>query len=122
MITAEELKVKLKPYFYEPGGFAGYWLPDGWVQLVDELHEDLIKICPDYKIVQVKEKFAGLRYYVELPRDIDHETADSFRERVSTAERRSYTICDVCGSPGEVREGGWISTLCDEHNKGRCSS
>jgi len=59
-------------------------------------------------IVQIKEKFGTLRFYYEGGND-----------RVSTlvefAETMSGCTCEECGSPGELRQGGWVRTLCDTH-------
>lgn len=57
--------------------------------------------------VQVKEKFAGLRIYMTYYNK-------ELENIISEAEKRSYTICERCGADGEVREGGWIKTLCDK--------
>jgi hypothetical protein len=65
-----------------------------------------------FEIVQVKEKFGGLRFYVK-------NANKSIRQRIQAAELESTTVCDVCGKLGERRGGGWIRTLCDEHAEGR---
>lgn len=90
--------------------------PVGWVPLVVKLNEDLAAILPDYTIAQVKEKFAGLRFYVDsfgVPRD-DPRVALA-REVIAEAEAMSQSVCQVCGSPGRFREVSWYATLCDEH-------
>lgn len=63
---------------------------------------------PQVVAVQVKEKFGGLRFYVNGGDD----AVDSF---ISFAESMSHRICEKCGKPGKSRTGGWIYTLCDEH-------
>jgi hypothetical protein len=62
----------------------------------------------NFEIVQVKEKFGGLRIHVNLAND-------AMRQRIETAIQESFHTCEVCGQPGTLREGGWIKTLCDEH-------
>lgn len=58
--------------------------------------------------VQVKEKFGGLRFYID--------GGDKYTDGVITlAESMSFSICEVCGHPGIARRGGWIRVLCDEH-------
>lgn len=61
-------------------------------------------------IVQIKEKFGGLRFYVDGA-NLDQEKYIDF------AESLSVRVCEVCGKPGRRRQGGWIKTLCDEHHK-----
>lgn len=77
---------------------------EGWHSLIDEIYDRL----PDEAIVNtVKEKFGGLRVYVDR---IDNET----QQFVDSIEDKSYTICEMCGKPGKSRSGGWILTLCDQ--------
>lgn len=61
-------------------------------------------------VLQVKEKFGGLRYYTS--------GGDEFVSgAIRMAEAMSVKICEVCGNPGKIREGGWLKTHCDIHTK-----
>lgn len=88
----------------------------GWYPLLVQTHKRLLAIDPDYEVHQVKEKFGGLRYYHAVHTDKDYQAAWDIE---ADAERKSYTICEICGAPGYARAGGWIRTLCDEHGDGR---
>ena len=67
----------------------------------DEIHQPVA--------AQVKEKFGGLRFYVD--------NADEYTEGViALAESLSYRTCEKCGNKGIMRKGGWIKTLCDGCN------
>ena len=97
----------------------GYTLDDalksvgaGWAQLVQEVFSKMEQLGNNIKIVQVKEKYGGLRIYTNVMHD-------EFEKVILDVERRSYTICDTCGVPGKLRSGGWYRTLCDEHAGGR---
>ncbi len=103
---------------------------DGWYTILDELcgeiqnhinNENLnIKYkkergelppdAPNYpqiEATQVKEKFGGLRFYVNYYDDF-------VRGLISMAESMSLKTCEHCGNPGkENEEGYWISVLCD---------
>lgn len=59
-------------------------------------------------VSQVKEKFGGLRFYVNGG---DREVY----AMISMAESMSYRTCEVCGSPGKSNSHGWITTLCETH-------
>ena len=61
---------------------------------------------------QVKEKFGGLRFYVESATD-DHY------QKISFVESLSYSVCEECGTTKDVHvfNLGWIRTLCVEHGK-----
>jgi len=82
---------------------------NGWFELIKELIEDLIALGWDKQTCQVKEKFGGLRFYINAG-------SDEIFDRISKAERDSYDICEVCGEKGELRKDlGWYFTLCDKH-------
>jgi hypothetical protein len=58
--------------------------------------------------VQVKEKFGGLRFYVQA-------ATDKHYQYISFAESMSYRTCEECGNPGKTYTDGWHTTLCDIH-------
>lgn len=87
-------------------------VPLGWIPLVNELHEKLVVLDPDYKVCQAKEKFGGLRFYVALSPKAEMPKTDVLIEEY---EKRSMVTCQRCSKPGETRnKRGWLSTLCDE--------
>jgi len=63
---------------------------------------------PDYQVraVQVKEKFGGLRFYV-------NGGDDYIDGLIGMAEDISLMTCEGCGNPGKVGGNGWISTMCE---------
>lgn len=94
----------------------GFECDDGWFPLIYRLCEGIQKeldgldeqFNEDFYVVQVKEKFAGLRFYIsggtEKIFDLIHE-----------AEEESYRTCEKCGKPGVVRiRGGWYKCLCED--------
>jgi len=85
----------------------GFECGDGWFDLIDELSRQITELAPDVVAVQVKEKWGGLRFYVNSAPDIIYDIIDQF-------ESCSYKICEMCGNPGEPREGGWIKVLCNK--------
>lgn len=94
----------------------------GWHDLVLELDRKLAEIDPDYVVHQVKEKFGSLRFYAQRSekRPFDRPfTEDPFFLLIQEAESKSEQICEDCGKPGQLRRGGWLRTLCDEHAAGR---
>lgn len=66
--------------------------------------------CPDVIVEQIKEKFGGLRFYYQGGDDV----VDGL---VRMAESWASHTCEECGKPGKSRSGGWIRTLCDEHEE-----
>lgn len=93
-----------------PKGWYGLATPDGWDQLVCDLHTAIKALFPDYQVYQIKEKFAALRYYCSV------ETDPAVRTLIQEAEKKSVTICQVCGAPGTTRDTDrLLATLCDTH-------
>ena len=93
----------------EPIKDAGFFcIGNGWLGVVKSLIEDLIKLGWDKQICQVKEKFGGLRFYI-------NSGSDEIHKRIIEAERKSHKVCEKCGEPGKSISGGWIVTLCEFH-------
>lgn len=76
---------------------------DGWSKLIDKIYDRLVD---GDVVLQVKEKFGGLRFYLFSGND---ETYDFIDE----VEKESLTICELCGESGSlVSIKGWYKTLC----------
>ena len=77
---------------------------------INTLKDNVEKAIDDLPIISdIKEKYGGLRIHIYG----GSEEVDSY---ITFAESMSSRVCEVCGSPGTSREGGWIKTLCDEHH------
>jgi hypothetical protein len=86
----------------------------GWIHLIAQLNTDISYIDPHYKIAQVKEKFGGLRYYVDLSIHQGQDTARHIIEvLINHAESQSFSICENCGQLGKLTNSSWRKTLCD---------
>lgn len=101
-----------------------FWIEcdDGWYDLLDTLCACIqnevkknIGACPpddieqhQVVVLQVKSKFAGLRFYVE-------SCSETISGMIRHAESMSYRICEQCGNRGHRRQAGrgWIFTSCD---------
>jgi|688.fasta_scaffold804091_1 hypothetical protein len=91
---------------------------DGWFQLVYQLCDTISSYVKHekeqgrdvaVKVLQVKEKFGGLRFYIE--------GGDDFvRGAIELAENLSTHICETTGRPGQLcrKPSGWFVTLCSE--------
>lgn len=95
---------------------------EGW----KGLYQPLLDLCKLYGIdvLQVKEKFGGLRFYVMGSNDYDLD------DIIRAVEAASYHTCEDCGengvsgwgdgkpiykvTTGPTKPGGyWISSLCE---------
>lgn len=83
----------------------------GWATLINKAY-DVLDTYPTLKVIQVKEKWGGLRIYTDgyIP-EVD--------KIIIELEKSSYNICEVCGAAGNLRGGGWYRTLCEEHANGK---
>jgi len=61
-------------------------------------------------VVQVKEKFGTLRFYIQAGTDAHYNY-------ISFAEAMSGVTCETCGSPGKQLGRGWVYTACEKHAK-----
>ena len=70
----------------------------------------LVPVTRNYlvcEVVQVKEKFGGLRFYIE-------GGDDYILGLIALAESMSYVVCSSCGNKGMPKKTGWLKTLCDQ--------
>ena len=82
---------------------------DGWFDLLMDLSTALEALGEDIEVVQVKEKYGTLRFY------INGGTAKA-DELISAAEARSSVTCDICGAEGTLDTSRhWRSTRCEKH-------
>jgi hypothetical protein len=103
--------------FRYTGMTLGFTHDDGWFEIIWRLCADLEPLVAEFEqetgsqfeVLQVKEKFGGLRFYVNCRRN------DAIRQRILAAIEESFHTCEICGQPGLLREGRCIKTLCDEH-------
>lgn len=103
----------------EESGMAwGMACGDGWYQLIYELCRELQHNTdnnnqPQIVAAQVKEKFGGLRFYVNSATEVQYGA-------IHFAETFSFSICDECGTTADVTsEGSWVTTLCPSCRESR---
>lgn len=66
-------------------------IPECWYPLVTDLDAALSALEPDYVIHQVKEKWGGLRYYIDESSFSEDALAEA-EALVAVAEKTSYTL------------------------------
>ena len=82
----------------------------GWAPLINRVFDKLETIKGSIKIVQVKEKYAGLRIYT----DYSNKELDKI---IYDVEKESLRTCEECGKLGKIRGKEWYYTSCDIHAK-----
>lgn len=88
-------------------------LPVGWnkafgEKMCAEIAEALKKSgnIEEYRIIEIKEKWGGLRWY-------DAGGTDETYEIIEKYEKISEKTCVKCGAPATKESVGWISPWCD---------
>lgn len=92
----------------------GFENDDGWYQLIDQLCADICEHCKKTErtipeVIQVKEKFGGLRFYID-------SADDQIYDLIQEAEEKSNSICELCGKPSVIRrtKSNWLYNRCNE--------
>ncbi len=104
-MNAEELaEVLLERGAYDVG------FPSSWTSIIQEIHNKLVELDPNYRTLQIKQKFGGLRFYFATE---NQEHAQEMFDFVEKMEALSYKICIDCGDFA-TRHSGYYS-VCDKH-------
>ena len=92
----------------------GFECGDGWYTIIEGLMRSIQTYIQTEKkdiaidLLQVKEKFGGLRFYI-------YEGDDYINELIRLTEELSYETCEFCGTTNNIgRTRGWIFTICKE--------
>jgi hypothetical protein len=81
----------------------------GWEPLVRRVYNAKIGIGTPVGIIQVKEKWGGLRIYTDY-------YDEQLEPIITEVGNQSYKICETCGAPADlVQKGTWYQTRCEEH-------
>jgi hypothetical protein len=112
-MTPEKTEQLIKKY---PNIFKEtFWFEcdDGWFNIIDTLCSNIqhhLNNNPDVEPVlalQVKEKFAGLRFYI-------YGGDDTIDRLINDTESISLNVCEACGEPGTVKKRNhWLLCRCD---------
>ena len=110
-IQVENLKNKIPAPFYKHID-----IDEGWYQIAVDCDRDLTAINPDYQILQIKEKFGGLRYYIKPVNATTKEVKD-MNKVIRRYEGIASRTCEATGLPGVLMKsvGGWLKTLNPEY-------
>ena len=92
-------------------------MPIGWrkcfgIQICKEIKQALLdcggrKMLKNYRIMQIKEKFGGLRWY-------DQGGCEETSKIIQKYEYISYRTCIICGKTASYLTTGWIEPYCEK--------
>jgi ribosomal protein L37AE/L43A len=123
-MTAQDIIKKYPELFGEPPYDPketlicfGFEVSNAWLPILEKGFREMAKIVKrdeftDFKVIQVKEKFGGLRVYTNY-------YTDEIDKIIDRMEEQCAHTCEQCGSSeGKLRQDGWWQTLCDDcYNK-----
>jgi len=90
----------------------------GWERLYGPIIDYINKFNESHpdsniEIHQIKEKFAGLRFYWGGD-NVPKETQEELSKMIRDAESESFCVCEQCGAPAGTVISGWYFTLCED--------
>ena len=110
-----ELSIQIKNLTkkFAPGYYQSIDVDEGWYQIVLDCDKEVSAIDPDYIILQVKQKFGGLRYYCQSSQPDNPELFAQINSIIKKYENIAAVTCEVTGNPGVLMksETGWHKTL-----------
>jgi hypothetical protein len=108
-----------RKYGFRPS--IGWGIGAGWIPVIDRMLADFVSLgwTPEkVEILQIKEKFGGLRVYVaargEAGQPGGKELLDAITKRIHAAEGEAAKTCAWCEGEGSLRGGRWLRVLCAE--------
>ena len=90
----------------------------GWKSIIVPLIDYVEKYNSNHtnsniEILQIKEKFGGLRFYVSFD-NVEKDIIDQLRRMIDNAEEESFLTCEYCGNKENVGTTlGWLTTICE---------
>lgn len=102
-------RICILPSYTELDAMESGWRKAFGIQMCKDIRKQLIKEKKLFKwrIVQLKEKFSGMRLYSNFASDELYNIIDKYEEI-------SYRTCGVCGKPATKISKGWIYPYCDD--------
>ena len=102
-------KILFLPSYTELDAMEPGWRKAFGIQMCKDIRRQLIKERNLFKwrIVQLKEKFGGIRLYSNFASDELYDIIDKY-------EQISAKTCGICGKPATKISRGWIYPYCDD--------
>ena len=115
-LTIFDLHNAMRNSFYDKQPEKYIAIDEGWYKLVLDCHNEILRIDPEYRIHQIKEKFGALRYYFELSESYWETPKDKRTDLtpiISKYEAMSRVTCELTGQNGLLMKSptGWFKTL-----------
>lgn len=115
-LTIFDIHSATRDYFYDKQPEKYISIDEGWYKLVYDCHDELKSVDPLYRILQIKEKFGLLRFYVEpSPEYIQSIQFDKgyIRAIIAKYESLSGITCEATGGSGVLMRSfrGNLKTL-----------
>ena len=97
-----------------------FLIPEGWIQIAQQMIEECEAINPSYQIEDLKEKWGELRVVSYIKNYDDNEwLLPAYNDKEIEEIENKYTTqsartCCKCGKPATKYSTGWILPWCDD--------
>ena len=115
-----QLQIKALVSKFDSSYYQSIDVDEGWYQIVVDCDKDLSAIDSQYTILQIKQKFGGLRYYFQpSSSEYNDELWTKMNSIVQAYENIAWITCEATGNPGVLMKSpsGWLKTLDPEWAK-----
>lgn len=119
-MNSKGLIAKLRAHARD-GKFETAWVGEGWRPLVEECHERLVGLFPEYELLNVKQSYGALEFqafpraWVEGEQRWSLEELGALEAITDEFRSRSETMCEWCGAAAALRDWRTVElTLCDD--------
>jgi hypothetical protein len=95
----------------------GFYIGAGWFPVVADALRRVQRTGVPWKLAQVKQKFCGLRVYIDFPDEVPEEGYNQILGIVQQAELDCSTLCESCGKTHDLSVPRFGVALCQECGK-----
>lgn len=102
----------------EPIAWYGIECGRGWYKIIRATIDTINRYCKKYdilddiRIAQIKEKFGGLRIYINYSNNTLTAHYKAIEAIINEGAVEASKTCEVCGRPGKLRRDDYLQTLC----------
>ena len=90
---------------------------EGWYRIIVDCSKAIDAIHPHYKILQIKQKFGVLRFYLDIHGDATKEQCNQIYATIRKYEKIAEQTCEATGLRGVAMKSpyGWLKILNPEY-------
>lgn len=94
---------------------------EGWIGILAGYFDEVQAVLADgegLRFLNAQSRWGTLSLDAALSPGMDPDIETAIEQAGMRAEGRSAYVCEMCGKPGQSREGDWASASCELHANG----